>query len=56
MFVQDNEFPGLIPLINCYMDHIDVDIDTRCTISQYLRLISKRASGKSTASFGIKLF
>lgn len=43
---KDNEFPGLIPLINCYMDHIDVDIDTRCTISQYLRLISNRASGE----------
>ncbi|XP_065063536.1 glutamate--cysteine ligase catalytic subunit-like [Rhopilema esculentum] len=50
---KDNEFPGLIPLINSYMDHIDVDIDTRCTISQYLRLISKRATGElmTTASW-----
>ena len=28
------------------MNSIDMDVDTRCTVMQYLRLISKRASGK----------
>lgn len=42
------EFPGLIPLINSYMATIeDADVDTRCTISQYLKLLSDRASGMS---------
>eukprot|EP00794_Sanderia_malayensis_P011931 gene11931-13167_t len=49
---KEDEFPGLIPLINSYMDHIDVDIDTRCTISQYLRLISGRASGSLMTTAG----
>ena len=29
-----------------YVNSIDIDVDTRCTILQYLRLISKRASGE----------
>ena len=28
-----------------YVNSIDIDVDTRCTILQYLRFISKRASG-----------
>ena len=44
--VQPGEFPGLIPLIEKYMQSVDdCDVDTSCTISQYLRLISDRASG-----------
>ena len=43
--LQD-EFPGLIPLVRMYVNSIDVDVDTRCTIMQYLKLISKRASGE----------
>lgn len=39
-------FPGLIPLIQMYVDSLEVDVDTRCTIQQYLSLISKRASGE----------
>jgi glutamate--cysteine ligase catalytic subunit len=41
-----DEFPGLIPLVRMYVNSIDIDVDTRCTIMQYLRLISKRASGE----------
>ena len=33
-------------MMKSYMDSIDVDVDTGCTISQYLKLISRRASGK----------
>jgi glutamate--cysteine ligase catalytic subunit len=41
-----DEFPGLIPLVRMYVNSIDMDVDTRCTVMQYLRLISKRASGE----------
>lgn len=33
------EFPGLIPLIRQFLDGADVDVDTRCTITQYLNFI-----------------
>jgi glutamate--cysteine ligase catalytic subunit len=36
------EFPGLIPLIRQFLDGADVDVDTRCTISQYLNFIQVR--------------
>ncbi|KAK3759089.1 hypothetical protein RRG08_010702 [Elysia crispata] len=45
IFQGKDEFPGLIPLINLYLQSIEVDVDTRCTITQYLKLISLRASG-----------
>ncbi|KAF6034881.1 hypothetical protein EB796_006811 [Bugula neritina] len=41
-----DKFTGLIPFILDYMDNIEIDVDTRCTVSRYLDLISKRASGK----------
>lgn len=41
-----DDFPGLIPLINTYIDMVEIDVDTRCTLKQYLDLISRRASGK----------
>lgn len=47
-----DEFPGLIPLIRMYVNSIDIDVDTRCTILQYLRLISKRASGELMTTAG----
>ena len=34
-----------------YLDNVDIDIDTRCTISQYLNLIQDRASGENLAAF-----
>ena len=43
---QENEFPGLVPLIESYVNSVDdVDVHTRCTICQYLSFISQRASG-----------
>lgn len=53
MRLQAGEFPGLIPLINSYLNGMDVDADTHCTIQQYLKFIQKRASGDifTTASF-----
>ncbi|CAI8000015.1 Glutamate--cysteine ligase catalytic subunit [Geodia barretti] len=41
-----DEFPGLIPLVRMYVNSIEMDVDTRCSVMQYLRLISKRASGE----------
>ena len=43
-WLQD-EFPGLLSLVRMYVNSIDMDVDTRCTVLQYLRFISKRASG-----------
>ncbi|PVD31967.1 hypothetical protein C0Q70_07393 [Pomacea canaliculata] len=45
------EFVGLVPLINTYLNNIECDVETRCTVQQYLQLIAKRASGelKTTA-------
>uniref|UniRef100_A0A914V6Y5 Glutamate--cysteine ligase n=1 Tax=Plectus sambesii TaxID=2011161 RepID=A0A914V6Y5_9BILA len=43
---KGDDFPGLIPLIKQYLDSADVDVDTRCTVSQYLKFIQKRASGE----------
>lgn len=39
-------FPGLVPLIQNYMQSIEIDVDTSCTINQYLSLIQRRASGE----------
>ena len=45
VFLWQDEFPGLIPLVRMYVNSIDIDVDTRCTVMQYLRLMSERASG-----------
>ncbi|GFO40403.1 glutamate--cysteine ligase catalytic subunit [Plakobranchus ocellatus] len=50
IFQGKDEFPGLVPLINLYLQSIEVDVDTRCTITQYLKLISLRASGELETS------
>ncbi|EGY13453.1 hypothetical protein VD0002_g5564 [Verticillium dahliae] len=39
-------FPGLIPIVESYLDSVNVDVQTRCELDTYLRLISQRASGK----------
>ncbi|KAI5820216.1 glutamate-cysteine ligase-domain-containing protein [Pyronema omphalodes] len=43
---RECEFIGLIPLIESYLDTVNVDVVTRCELAGYLRLISKRASGE----------
>ncbi|KXT10033.1 hypothetical protein AC579_1223 [Pseudocercospora musae] len=42
----DGGFPGLIPLVESYLDSINVDVETRCELAQYLALIRGRANGK----------
>jgi glutamate--cysteine ligase catalytic subunit len=50
---KTGEFPGLIPYIHSYLSSMEVDTDTHCTVQQYLKLISRRASGQidTTASW-----
>lgn len=40
------QFPGLIPIVESYLDSVNVDVETRCQLATYLKLISKRASGE----------
>jgi glutamate--cysteine ligase catalytic subunit len=44
--MPDGDFVGLIPLINSYLDTVNVDVVTRCQLADYLSLVSKRASGE----------
>lgn len=39
-------FPGLVPLVESYLDSVNVDVETRCELARYLALIKGRASGK----------
>ena len=43
---QADGFPGLIPLVESYLNSVNVDVETRCDLARYLDLIRKRASGK----------
>ncbi|KAJ4306215.1 glutamate--cysteine ligase [Collariella sp. IMI 366227] len=43
---DDEDFPGLIPLVESYLDSVNVDVVTRCRLATYLDLIRKRASGE----------
>lgn len=42
----DGSFVGLVPLIESYLDTVNVDVVTRCELAGYLSLVSKRASGE----------
>ncbi|KAG8526701.1 Zn finger-containing GTPase- Activating Protein for ARF [Bacidia gigantensis] len=44
-FAEDG-FPGLVPLVESYLNSLNIDVETRCELGRYLELISKRASGK----------
>ena len=39
-------FPGLIPLIHAYLDHINSDSVTRKRLNMYLDFIERRATGE----------
>ncbi|RJE17954.1 glutamate-cysteine ligase [Aspergillus sclerotialis] len=41
----DGSFPGLVPLVESYLDSVNVDVETRCSLATYLDLIRKRADG-----------
>ncbi|EAW09928.1 glutamate--cysteine ligase [Aspergillus clavatus NRRL 1] len=42
---DDGGFPGLIPLVESYLNSVNVDVETRCSLATYLDLIRKRANG-----------
>ncbi|KAL3422598.1 glutamate-cysteine ligase [Phlyctema vagabunda] len=42
---SQHEFPGLIPLVESYLDSVNIDVKTRCELAAYLDLIRKRADG-----------
>jgi glutamate--cysteine ligase catalytic subunit len=42
---QPAGFPGLIPLVESYLDSVNVDVETRCELARYLALIRGRADG-----------
>ena len=42
---SDGGFPGLIPLVESYLDSMNVDVETRCELARYLALIRDRANG-----------
>lgn len=42
----DGKFPGLIPLVESYLNSLNVDVETRCSLARYLDLIRKRADGR----------
>ena len=39
-------FPGLIPLVRTYLDMIECDTATMCTVDSYLQLLELRATGQ----------
>jgi glutamate--cysteine ligase catalytic subunit len=41
----DGTFPGLIPLVESYLNSVNVDVETRCSLARYLDFIRKRANG-----------
>ncbi|KAI1159021.1 glutamate-cysteine ligase [Nemania serpens] len=43
---EEHNFPGLIPIVESYLDSVNMDVQTRCELSTYLDLIRKRASGE----------
>ncbi|KAF9969235.1 hypothetical protein BGZ65_012127, partial [Modicella reniformis] len=50
-------YPGLLGLVNNYLNTLNIDIETRCEISKYLELIKKRANGTlMTAASWIRQF
>ncbi|KAI0377254.1 GCS-domain-containing protein [Hypomontagnella monticulosa] len=54
---DEHDFPGLIPIVESYLDSVNVDIQTRCDLSTYLDLICMRASGELwTAAKWIRQF
>ncbi|BFZ62030.1 glutamate--cysteine ligase [Saitoella coloradoensis] len=51
------DYPGLLPLVETYLNSINCDVETRCELNKYLALIRKRASGElQTAATWIREF
>ncbi|RLN95653.1 hypothetical protein BBJ28_00007437 [Nothophytophthora sp. Chile5] len=46
MLGKGTYFPGLIPIVYAYLDHIECDEATRTLVQKYMCLIAKRATGE----------
>ncbi|WEW59127.1 glutamate--cysteine ligase [Emydomyces testavorans] len=42
---HSGRFPGLIPIVESYLNSVNVDVETRCALANYLNLIRHRADG-----------
>lgn len=45
--MQGSAFPGLLSLVYMYLDTLDVEVDSRRRIEEYLDLIRRRTDGSS---------
>jgi glutamate--cysteine ligase catalytic subunit len=43
----DGAFPGLMGVVNAYLNSLNVDVATKCDLRRYLDLIKWRARGES---------
>ncbi len=43
---KDASFPGLLGVVNAYLNSLNVDVNTKCELRRHLDLIKHRASGE----------
>jgi glutamate--cysteine ligase catalytic subunit len=43
-------FPGLMGVVNAYLNSLNVDVSTKCDLRRYLDLIKHRAQGECGAT------
>jgi glutamate--cysteine ligase catalytic subunit len=41
-----DNFPGLMTLINRYLESLNIDVESRCMLGEYLKLVKKKAKGE----------
>lgn len=46
---RGDSFPGLMGVVNAYLNSLNVDVGTKCELRRYLDLIKLRAKGESGA-------
>ncbi|KAI5309554.1 hypothetical protein KEM55_002981, partial [Ascosphaera atra] len=39
-------FPGLLNLVDSYLNSMNIDVETRCRLATYIDLVRKRADGR----------
>lgn len=52
---QGSKFPGLLGVVEAYIDTLDVDEGDRLQISRYLDLVRKRATGMDIVSCSFQM-
>lgn len=43
---RGDSFPGLMGVVNAYLNSLNVDVGTKCELRRYLDLIKLRAKGE----------